>query len=237
MELVFAFAAGLLTMLNPCVLPVLPVALASGLGSSRTEPLALALGMSVSFTVLGVLVSLVGPGLGVTPEAVSRAFSLAMVAFGLVLLVPSLNQQFALATAGVATAAAHGMRRADGSAIPRQFLGGALLGAVWTPCIGPTLGGAIALASQGSDLGWATAIMLAFSAGVSSIVLAIAYGAQRFSQSDRRMLDRAARWAKPIAGVAFVLVGLAGFFGATERLVGTLLDAMPVWLQDLTVSI
>jgi len=55
-------------------------------------------------------------------------------------------------------------------------VGGLLLGAIWSPCIGPTLGGAISLASQGQDLFWAFLIMLSFALGIGSVVVALGYG-------------------------------------------------------------
>jgi len=60
MELVFGYIAGLLTLINPCVLPVLPIVLASALQAGRHGPLAIALGMGVSFVTLGMLVATVG---------------------------------------------------------------------------------------------------------------------------------------------------------------------------------
>ncbi|MBX3497781.1 MAG: cytochrome c biogenesis protein CcdA [Rhizobiaceae bacterium] len=237
MELILAFAAGLLTLLNPCVLPVLPLAVASGLETGRTGPFALAAGMGLSFTLVGVVVSLLGPGIGLAPEAVTRAFSVLMVLFGLALLVPALNARFAFATAGIANAASQRLARQEGRTTVAQFLGGILLGAVWSPCIGPTLGGAIALASQGAELGRATAIMLAFSAGVSVVVVGLAFGARRLTAGGRQAMEVAARWSKPLTGAAFVLVGLATFFGVADVAIGGLLLLMPDWLQDFTVSI
>ena len=83
-----------------------------------------------------------------TEEVLTNFGALLMVAFGLVLLVPRLSASFATATAGFAAQADTGMDRIGGTGLGGQFAGGALLGAVWSPCIGPTLGGAIALASE-----------------------------------------------------------------------------------------
>lgn len=237
MELVFAYLAGLLTLINPCVLPVLPLAVSSGLEKNRAAPFAMAAGMSLSFTVLGVGIAALGPALGVSPEQVARFFAVLMILFGVVLLTPAFSAQFALATGGVADAAAKRLMGDGEQSMTGHLLGGVLLGAVWTPCIGPTLGGAIALASQGNELGRAVLIMLAFSAGVSTIIIGIAYGAKRLSPGGRQALYAASRWAKPLAGIAFVVIGLATLFGLTEAAFGAVLDVMPVWLQDLSVSL
>jgi cytochrome c biogenesis protein CcdA len=64
MDLIFAYLAGLLTLINPCVLPVLPIVLASSLHRDRRAPMALAAGMSVSFVALGLGITALGPALG-----------------------------------------------------------------------------------------------------------------------------------------------------------------------------
>ena len=158
MDLVLGYAAGLLTLINPCVLPVLPIVLATALQAGRGGPLALAGGMSLSFVALGLGVAALGQSLGLTEETVSDAAAVLMVVFGLVMLVPRFGAVFATATAGAASRADAGLDRVDRSGLQGQFVGGLLLGAVWSPCIGPTLGGAISLASQGENLVRAAAI-------------------------------------------------------------------------------
>ncbi len=131
--------------------------------------------MSLAFVALGVGVTAVGPAIGLYPEDVTRVAALAMVVFGSVMAFPALGQRFAGATAALA-AGADARLTAASRGLGSEFMGGALLGAVWSPCIGPTLGAAIALASTGENLGRATAIMVAFAAGVSTLILAVAYG-------------------------------------------------------------
>lgn len=237
MDLVLGYLAGLLTVINPCVLPVLPIALASSISSHRYGPLALAAGMSVAFTAVGVFVSSIGPAVGLDAELISRIAAALMIGFGLILLVPQANARFALATAGVSGRADEKMGALDWSGLPGQFAGGLLLGAVWSPCIGPTLGGAIALASQGGSLLAAGAVMFAFSLGISTIMLALAYGARETIRARQDMLRRFAARARTITGIVFVVVGVAIWFKVHRILEFWLLSAMPVWLQNLSVSI
>ena len=89
MEFVFAYIAGLLTLINPCVLPVLPIVLASALNESRWGPVALAAGMSLSFVVFGVFVTAFGGAIGLTQDLLAQIGAVLMVAFGLVLLTPA----------------------------------------------------------------------------------------------------------------------------------------------------
>jgi cytochrome c biogenesis protein CcdA len=237
MELVFAYAAGLLTLINPCVLPVLPIVLATALQASRHGPAVLALGMSLSFVVLGLGVTAFGYALGLTQEDIAKGGAALMVAFGLVMLVPRFSAVFSTATAGVAASADSGLDAVDRSTLRGQFLGGMLLGAVWSPCVGPTLGGAISLASQGNSLGWAGLIMVAFALGVSTIILVLGYGARSALQRRQALMRRIAHAARPAMGIVFVVVGTALLFNVHHMLEAWLLGIMPDWLLNLSVSI
>lgn len=231
MELVLAYLAGLLTLINPCVLPVIPIVLATALQASKFGPVALAAGMSLSFVAFGLLVSSVGYAFGLTEEVLANAGAVVMIGFGLVLVVPKVNAAFAGATAGVSARADGVLMQADTAGLRGQFLGGLMLGAVWSPCIGPTLGGAVALAAQGENLLRAGAVMTGFALGVSTLMLGFAYGLRA---ARLRSLSAV---AKPLMGWAFLLVGLAILFRLNHIVDAWLLERMPAWLVDLTVSI
>jgi cytochrome c-type biogenesis protein len=237
MDLVFAYLAGVLTLINPCVLPVLPIVLASSLQADRRAPVALAAGMSSSFVALGLGLATLGPALGVNEDTVARIAALMMVAFGLVMLVPALGGRFASATAGLAARADTGIDATRQAGLPGQFAAGALLGAVWSPCIGPTLGAAISLAAQGQDLGRAGAIMTAFALGVSTLIIGIGYTARSSLQRRQAALRVFAARAKPIMGGVFVVIGALLFFRVHHLIEAWLLQVLPTWLVDLSVSI
>lgn len=241
MELLFGYFAGLLTLINPCVLPVLPIVLAGAINANRFGPVALAAGMSVSFVALGLGISIFGRAIGLDAEYIAQAGAVLMIGFGLVLLVPRLNALFSTATSGFA-AQADGLDRRIARGHPSgelrgQFLGGALLGAVWSPCVGPTLGGAISLASQGQSVAWAGAIMVAFSAGVSTVILALGYGARSALQRRQAVMRRIAQRSKPIMGVVFIAVGTMILLRWHHIVEGWLLDVLPYWLTDFSVSV
>lgn len=237
MELILGYLAGLLTLINPCVLPVLPIVLAGALQASPLGPVALAAGMSLSFVVLGITVSAFGFALGLTEDMVAQAGAILMVGFGLILLVPRFNLAFASATAGLANGADARIERIETTGLQGQFAGGLLLGAVWSPCIGPTLGGAIALAAQGDSLLWAAAIMVAFALGVSSLIIALGYGARAALQRRQALMRRIAEKSRPFMGIVFVIVGLALFFRLHHLLDAWLIGVLPAWLIDLSVSL
>lgn len=233
----FGYAAGLLTLINPCVLPILPIVLATALQAGRFGPLAVASGMSLSFVTLGLFVSSVGPALGITEDTVTQVSALVMVGFGAILLMPRLSERFATATEGLAARADARIDAQDSGSLKGQFIAGALLGAVWSPCIGPTLGGAISLASQGESLGHAGAIMVSFALGVSTIILALGYGAQTALRRRQAWMRHLASSARPIMGGVFVAVGLALYFKLHHVIEFWALETLPPWLLDLSVSI
>lgn len=130
MELIFTFGAGLLTLINPCVLPVLPIVLATALSQNRRGPLLLAVGLSVSFVMFGLLVASAGHAIGLTENVLSCIGAVLMICFGAVLLVPSLGRRFELATAGISAGADQQLQNNALSGPGGQFFGGILLGAV-----------------------------------------------------------------------------------------------------------
>jgi len=237
MEFAFAYGAGLLTLINPCVLPVLPIVLASSIRSHKHGPLALALGMSIVFVALGILVATFGSSVGLDADRVSQIGAVMMLAFGAVLLVPPLGALFSTATSKFSNSADQKMDEVDTTSLRGQFIGGAILGAVWSPCVGPTLGGAIALAYQGEDLIYAAGIMTAFAIGISSIILLLGYGARETIRKRAGAMRVLAMKAKPIMGATFVLVGVMILTKFNYVIETWLLEVMPIWLQDFSVAI
>lgn len=237
MELLLSYGAGLLTLINPCVLPVLPIVLAGALQASRWGPLALAAGMGLAFVTLGFGVIAAGHLVGLTEETVARAGAVMMIVFGLVMLIPQASARFATATAGVSARADEGMHALGRDGWHSQFLGGLLLGAVWSPCVGPTLGGAISLASQGDDLLRAFGIMVFFALGIGTIIVGLGYGARSMLQRRAAALRRFASSSRPILGGVFVFVGMAILLRWHHMAEAWLLDRMPIWLQDLSVAL
>ncbi|MFK7835716.1 MAG: cytochrome c biogenesis CcdA family protein [Sulfitobacter sp.] len=237
MEFVFAYIAGLLTLINPCVLPVLPIVLVSALNANRYGPVALAAGMSVSFVMFGLLITAFGASIGLTQDRFAQIGAVLMIAFGIVLVVPKFARGFEMATAGVASGADQQMNKIEDSGLQGQFLGGLLLGAVWSPCIGPTLGGAIALASQGESLFYAGVIMVFFALGVSTLIISLGLGAREAIRRRAQALRGLAERSKPILGVTFIAVGLMLYFNLNHYIEAWALDVMPIWLQDLSVAL
>ena len=237
MTYLWAYVAGLLTLINPCVLPLVPIIIAAALRNSRLGPLALAAGLTVSFAAVGVGVTAFGHLVGVDADSVNRAAAFAMIAFGAVLLVPRAQTMFAALASPLANRASSTLGMHDRAGIAGQFGVGLLLGAVWSPCVGPTLGGAIGLAASGEHLGQAVVTMFAFGVGVSTVMMALAYGSREAVTTRREKLAAWMPWAKPVMGAALLVVGGAALLHVDRMVEEWLLDLMPIWLQDLSVSV
>ena len=237
MELVLSYAAGLLTLINPCVLPILPIVVAGSLQANQLGPAALALGMSLSFIFFGVTVTAFGHLVGLDEQSMAQAGAVLMILFGAVLLIPKFSAKFADATSGMATHADTQIDSLDNSSLNGQLLGGVLLGLVWSPCIGPTLGGAIALASQGENLLWVTLIMTAFAMGVSTLILGLGYGARGLLMRNQDSMRRIASASRPLMGIVFIAVGVGILFRVHHMIEAWAVQNLPTWLIDLSVSI
>ncbi len=228
------FAAGALGTLSPCVLPLLPLVVAGAVERHRLGPLVLAAGLAASATTIGFAVALLGFALD--RDVVRVAAGALLLVVGAVLLIARLDVALARATTPLAARAAALLARLGPRGLAGQAVVGALLGALWTPCGGPTLGGAIGLAAQRRSLGAAAAVMAAYSVGAVVPVLLLAYGSRRLvARPDR--LARVMRVGKPAVGALLVLVGVLSVTGADKALEARLLDVMPAWLVDLTTRL
>lgn len=236
--LVLAFLAGALTTLNPCVLPMLPFVLATALREGRWGPLALMGGMSLTFTVLGTLVASVGPAIGLSTEAIRVAGAVVMIALGFAMLLPATQRVFATGLGPVADQASGFLDRLSLGGLSGQFVTGMLLGAIWSPCAGPSLFAAIGLASQTGTVAQAALAMFAFSLGASSILLALAYGAREvLARRKAALMDLATSGrAKMIFAALFIGMGVMILSGLDKSIEAALVRAMPEWLVDFTTQ-
>ncbi|MFT5448027.1 MAG: cytochrome c-type biogenesis protein [Gammaproteobacteria bacterium] len=243
MTYLWAYLAGILTLINPCVLPLLPIVLATALQASRFGPLALAAGLVLTFVLVGVVISAFGAAIGIDERLITNIAATMMVSFGVVLLIPPaqiwLSGLFSPVASGANARIDSGAEvgGGKGKGIRGQFMIGLLLGAVWSPCIGPTLGGAIGLAASGEGLLQATLTMIMFGLGVSTVMLALAYGSREVVARRRDTLKSIMPYAKPMMGVSLLLVGLLLLFHLERVIEGWLLDLMPAWLLNLSVSV
>ncbi len=229
-----AFLAGVLTILSPCVLPLVPIVFASAQNRHPLGPVALGAGLAISFTLLGLFISTIGFSLGLDPGLFRTVGAVLLLAVGLVLIVPALQHRFELAVAPVGNWANNSMSKRQRSGLLGQFAMGGLLGFVWLPCVGPTLGAASVLAAQGRNLGEVGAVMAAFGFGAAVPLGAIGAVSVRTLSRGRGTLMKAGGTARRLFGLATILIGLMILTGADHWLETYLTEVSPDWLVSLT---
>lgn len=224
-----SFTAGALTVLSPCVLPLALIAMTSALQRHRLGPVALAAGLAVSSTVLGLLFAMLG--FAIDRDVVRLAAAVILVVVGLVLVSLRAQGAFARLLAPITEGAGRLLARTPRGGVAGQFLVGALLGAIWSPCAGPTLAAAITLAAQRASVPSAAAVIATFSLGAAVPLVALAYASR---ETLGRRAESVARIARPLTGVALVVVGVLTLSGGDRVIETRLVDVMPGWLMDLT---
>ena len=96
-----AFLAGTLSVLSPCVLPLVPIVLGTAASEHRLGPLALAAGLAISFTTIGLFVATIGFAAGLDTDLFRTVSAILLIGVGVLLLVPRLQEQFAVAAGPV----------------------------------------------------------------------------------------------------------------------------------------
>ena len=235
-HLILAFAAGSLSILSPCVLPLLPIVLGTAALKSRLGPLALGAGVVLSFVSVGLFVALIGFSIGLDAGFFRALAAIMLIMIGFVLLVPVFQDRLAVVAGPVS---GWGQGRLDGfsdTGAAGQFGIGLLLGTVWSPCVGPTLGAASLLAAQGKDLFQVVLIMVSFGLGAGVPLVLIGLLSRSLLQRMRDRMMSAGKGLKALLGVIFILLGGLILAGLDKKAEAALVDASPAWLTEFTTQ-
>jgi cytochrome c-type biogenesis protein len=232
--LVLSFVAGVLSILSPCVLPLLPIILGAAASEQRWGPAALAAGLSISFVAIGLFVATVGFSIGLDGDVFRYVAAVFMIAIGVVLMAPRLQAGLAVAGGPIANWADRRRTGLDSGGLRGQFGIGVLLGAVWSPCVGPTLGAASLLAAKGRDLGQVGLTMFVFGLGAGLPLLALGLLSREAMMRWRHRLAAAGHGLKAGFGAILVAIGTLVISGLDKAVETALVEASPQWLTDLT---
>lgn len=228
--MLLAFLAGILSILSPCVLPLVPVVLAGAVAEHRLAPLGLAAGVAISFTAIGLFVATVGFSIGLDTGVFRMIAALLLITVGAVLMVPNLQTRFATASGPASSWVQDRFGGFSTTGVGGQFGVGLLLGAVWTPCVGPTLGAASVMASRGENLGSVTLTMLAFGIGTAVPLLLLAtLSREALVRWRGRMLTAGSR-LKVALGALLVVAGLLTLSGFDRTIQTALENILPAWM-------
>lgn len=228
--------AGSLTTLSPCVFPLLPMVLGGAAQANRFAPIAMGAGMALSFAGIGILLGAAGPALGLDNEHVRLFGAVVLMALGIMVWVPSLNERFTQWLMPLASSANHASSRLPGNTLGGALLLGALLGLVWSPCSGPLLASALTLvASEGGALRGGIVLGL-FGLGAALPLVAVAYASRTGFQSVRQWILQHGERMKKIFGTLVFLAGLAIATGADKWLETQITAVLPdAWLRMTTL--
>lgn len=232
----FTYAAGMLTALSPCVLPLLPIVVGGAIEKHRAAPLMMGLGMTTAFAVGGWLIGALGPALGIDPQWIHTAAAVSLILFGLALWFEPLTRMVSrLAQPLTITADLMAEQIGENRSALASFFFGGLLGLAWSPCAGPMLAASLALVATGRDGGLGALLLGLFGLGAATPLVLAAY-------ASRAGFSRLKGWAMGhSAGLRHgfgLLAVISGIFIATglDRLVATqALALLPdSWLEMIT---
>ncbi len=221
--LLFAFLAGVVTIISPCVLPVLPILLSTSTGGGRSRPLGIVLGLAATFTAATLAVTAAAQALTLPAVWLRTGAIVLLGVFGLTLLIPALGEQVERLLAPLTRIGA-GKHRQGGFAV--GLIVGAGLGLLWAPCAGPIMASVIGLTATVGITTEAIAITLAYSLGAALPMLAVAYGGRGLVARARKLGPRT-NLIKQTFGAFTVVACVALFLGADTALQTFTLRSLP----------
>lgn len=214
LPLLTIFAAGFITILSPCILPILPPFLATSLKQNKWKPLFITLGLMFGFTFVGVGISVFGQALGLSIFAFRKIAIVLLFIFGLGLLLPLYASlvigklEFYLRKAFPKKSAPE---QARNKGAVSGFFTGMGLGFAWIPCVGPIFGAVLAFAASRESLSLSIVYFLIYSLGAGIPMILLAFFSNRLLNRFRT-LSQKAETIKRVAGAILILVAISFIF-------------------------
>jgi cytochrome c-type biogenesis protein len=204
-DLVFALFAGMLTIVAPCTLPVLPILLGASIGQrAGARPAFIAAGFVMSFAFVALALNAVATALHFDPDALRKAGLSLLLIFGALMIWPTAFERVTARLAGTGLAL-------QGAAAAQTNLGGFVLGTtlglIWTPCSGPVLGSILTAIATSPDRAHGALLLVTYTVGAALPMLGVAYGGQTISARLRSLTPYAGRLQQTFGAVviAFAL--------------------------------
>ncbi len=234
----FAFLSGVITILSPCILPVLPIVLSGGVGGGRARPFGVLAGFVVSFTAFTLALSAIVQALGIPVDALRIVAVVLIILFGVVMSVPWLSVRFEMLTSRIAQRSGGG--GAPGTpGTPRRtgFWSGVAvglsLGLIWTPCVGPIMASVISLALTQHVDGGSVFITLAYTLGTSIPMLGVMLGGRALLNRVPALTRNSGNIQKGF-GVLMIIMGVAIGLGWDRQFQTFILRTLPGYGTGLT---
>jgi cytochrome c biogenesis protein CcdA/thiol-disulfide isomerase/thioredoxin len=231
--ILFAFLAGIVTILSPCILPLLPIVLSGTVSGGKRRPLGIITGFVASFTVFTLSLSALVQALGISPDLLRWIAAGVIIAFGLIMVIPPFKTVFMRLVSRLASRGMSAQQNISNKGFVSGLTLGVSLGLVWTPCVGPIMASVISLAlSSTVDLG-SVFITLSYSLGTAVPLFIIMRGGKslmnRFS-----FFKKHSNTIQKVFGVLMLLTGLAILTGFDRQFQTSILTAFPGYGQGLT---
>lgn len=229
--LAFAFMAGIVTILSPCILPILPIILSSTTGDSgKKRPIGVVVGFILSFTFFTLFLSSIVRVSGLPADSL-RYFSIIVLAlFGLSLLIPQVQTYIEKLFSSLSKYVPNNQNK-------KGFSGGILiglsLGLLWTPCVGPILASVISLAISGTITSQAVLITLAYSLGTAIPMFIIMQAGSTALQKVPWLVRNTARIQEAF-GVLMIITAVGIFFNLDRKFQLYILETFPNYGVGLT---
>lgn len=225
--LLFSFFAGFVTILAPCIWPVLPIVLSSSIaGKGHQRPLGITIGVMLSFTVFTLSVSYIVHIFHLDPNLLRLLAVIVIVFLGLTMIIPALSAKFELFISRLSNVFGQNSSNKQGSGFLPGFITGLSLGIVWSPCAGPILATIAALAATGQVSIQVILVTLFYVIGVGVPLFAFAYGGQQFIARARGINKYTGR-IQQVFGVVMILAAIAIFTNYDQTLQLQLLNKFP----------
>lgn len=228
--LLFAFIGGIITVLSPCILPLLPIILSSTAGGGRKRPLGIVAGFILSFTFFTLFLSTIVQATGISANALRNTSVFILIIFGLTLIIPKVQAQ-------IEKLFVYFTRFTPNSQNKTGFSGGILIGAslglLWTPCVGPILASVISLAISGEVTGSAFLITLAYSAGTAIPMFGIIVGG-RTALTRVPWLVRNSGNIQKAFGILMIITAIGIYQNVDRKFQSYILEKFPQYGTGIT---
>ena len=196
---VAAFIAGIISVASPCVLPLIPAIFAYSTEKGKLRPIAIVLGLSISFTLMGIVTSAFGSTFRSYLGYLNIIAEIFIIGFGLAMLF-ELNVFNALGKLS-------SMRVNKEEGLLGGLLLGMSLGIIWIPCVGPILGTILTMVAVSADITYGAMMLFVYSLGFAIPMLMIAYSAN-ISSAKLGGIAKYDVFIKRAAGAVLIAVGL-----------------------------
>ncbi len=227
----FSFIAGFVTILSPCILPILPVVLSGSINGGHKRPIGIVTGFVLSFTLFTLFLSAIVRATGISADILRNISVVIILLFGATLLLP--NFQVLMEKLFTRLASSVSGRTPKGNGFWSGLLLGVSLGLIWTPCVGPIIASVITLAATSSVNGSAIIITFAYSLGTAIPMFAITYGGRTLLAKVPWLLKNTGNIQK-VFGILMILVAIGMFFNLDRKFQNEVLDRFPQYGAGLT---